>query len=65
MRLQLYLDRINYDGVVEPIFATLAALQEAHVCSVPLENLDVQGVVGLWPRTAARHEELFGNDSFF
>ncbi|MCH7855049.1 MAG: arylamine N-acetyltransferase, partial [Proteobacteria bacterium] len=42
MRLQPYLDRINYDGVVAPIFATLAALQEAHVCSVPFENLDVQ-----------------------
>lgn len=42
MRLQPYLDRINYDGVVAPIFATLAALQEAHVCSVPFENLGVQ-----------------------
>jgi arylamine N-acetyltransferase len=25
--------------------------------------LDVDDVAGLWPRIAARHEELFGNDS--
>lgn len=42
MKLPLYLDRIDYDGAVEPDFATLFALQEAHVCSVPFENLDVQ-----------------------
>jgi N-hydroxyarylamine O-acetyltransferase len=42
MRLQHYLDRIEYAGNVEPSFTTLAALQEAHVCSVPFENLDVQ-----------------------
>ena len=42
MRLQHYLDRIRYAGSIEPSFNTLAALQEAHVCSVPFENLDVQ-----------------------
>jgi N-hydroxyarylamine O-acetyltransferase len=42
MKLQRYLDRIGYGGTVEPNFDTLAALQEAHVCSVPFENLDVQ-----------------------
>jgi len=42
MRLQRYLDRIGYVGDFEPNFATLVALQEAHVCSVPFENLDVQ-----------------------
>jgi N-hydroxyarylamine O-acetyltransferase len=42
LKLQRYLDRINYGGSLEPSFATLAALQEAHVCSVPFENLDVQ-----------------------
>jgi len=42
MRLQRYLDRIDYGETVKPNFATLAALQEAHVCSVPFENLDVQ-----------------------
>lgn len=42
MKLPLYLERIDYRGIVEPNFATLVALQEAHVCSVPFENLDVQ-----------------------
>lgn len=42
MRLQHYLERIKYTGKVEPSFTTLAALHEAHVCSVPFENLDVQ-----------------------
>ena len=42
MMLRSYLDRIEYGGTIEPNFATLAALQEAHVCSVPFENLDVQ-----------------------
>ena len=42
MKLQHYLDRIDYEGSLEPTFATLATLQEAHVCSVPFENLDVQ-----------------------
>ena len=42
MKLRHYLDRIGYGGPVEPTLTTLAALQEAHVCSVPFENLDVQ-----------------------
>ena len=42
MKLQRYLDRIEYGAAVEPNFTSLAALQEAHVCSVPFENLDVQ-----------------------
>ena len=42
MKLRSYLDRIEYGGAIEPNFVTLAALQEAHVCSVPFENLDVQ-----------------------
>ncbi len=42
MNLKHYLDRIEFGGTVEPSFDTLAALQEAHVCSVPFENLDVQ-----------------------
>jgi len=42
MKLVPYLERIDYGRTVEPDFATLVALQEAHVCSVPFENLDVQ-----------------------
>ena len=41
MILQRYLDRIDYSGSVDANLATLAAIQEAHVCSVPFENLDV------------------------
>ncbi len=42
MRLQPYFERIEYGGSIEPNLTTLAALQQAHVCSVPFENLDVQ-----------------------
>ena len=42
MKLQRYLERIKFDGSLEPSLATLAAIHEAHVCSVPFENLDVQ-----------------------
>jgi N-hydroxyarylamine O-acetyltransferase len=42
MKLSKYLERIEYKGMGEPNVATLVALHEAHVCSVPFENLDVQ-----------------------
>ena len=42
IKLQHYFDRIGYSGAVEPTLTSLAALQQAHVCSVPFENLDVQ-----------------------
>lgn len=42
IRLKSYLERINYAGAIEPNITTLAALHEAHVCSVPFENLDIQ-----------------------
>lgn len=42
MKLQHYFDRIGYTGNADPTLATLATLQEAHACSVPFENLDVQ-----------------------
>jgi len=41
-RLQRYLDWIGYRGACRPDSKVLAALQEAHVCAVPFENLDVQ-----------------------
>ena len=40
--LQRYLDRIAYRGELQADLVTLRALQKAHVCSVPFENLDVQ-----------------------
>jgi len=42
MHLQTYLDRIRYRGDIRPDHAALAALQQAHICAVPFENLDVQ-----------------------
>jgi len=61
MRLQHYLDRIEYDGIVEPIFSTLAALQEAHVCAVPFENIDVQFGRPLSIRTEDAYEKIVVN----
>ncbi len=42
MNLQAYLDRIGYRGALRPDRSVLVALQQAHVCAVPFENLDVQ-----------------------
>lgn len=42
MKLQDYLHRIGYQGDLLPTLEVLTALQRAHVCSVPFENLDVQ-----------------------
>jgi N-hydroxyarylamine O-acetyltransferase len=61
MKLQHYLDRITYAGSVEPSFTTLAALQEAHVCSVPFENLDVQLSRPLSIRIEEAYEKIVVN----
>jgi N-hydroxyarylamine O-acetyltransferase len=36
-----YLQRIHYDGPLQPNFETLKALHRAHLCAVPFENLDI------------------------
>ncbi len=41
MDIDAYLDRINYHGSLTPGYETLAALQRAHMLSVPFENLDI------------------------
>lgn len=41
MEIDAYFARIGYTGTREPTFETLRALQFAHVCAVPFENLDV------------------------
>lgn len=38
---QAYLNRINYQGSVEPNAATLKALHYQHMLTVPFENLDI------------------------
>ena len=41
MNLSAYLQRLNYDGALEPTAATLWALHQAHLLAVPFENLDI------------------------
>ena len=41
MNVQSYLDRINYDGPLEPSAETLRRLQVAHLLAVPFENLSI------------------------
>lgn len=41
MNVQAYLERINYHGNLKPDFATLSALHQAHLFTVPFENLDI------------------------
>lgn len=47
-----YLERIGYTGSAEPTAQTLAALQAAHLRSVPYENLDI-----LWNRPIVLEKE--------
>ncbi len=41
MDIRRYLERIHYHGSLEPTLATLQALHEAHIHTVPFENLDI------------------------
>ena len=41
MNFDAYLDRIKYKGSLEPTLETLAALQMAHLQTIPFENLSV------------------------
>ena len=41
MNIQSYLDRINYDGPLEPTAEALRRLQVAHLLAVPFENLSI------------------------
>ncbi len=62
MNVQAYLDRIGYRGAIRPDLAVLVALQQAHVCAVPFENLDVQlgRTVTTSPQDA--YEKIVGNN---
>lgn len=46
-RVAAYLDRIGYHGAANPTAETLSALQFAHLCAVPYENLDILAGVPL------------------
>jgi N-hydroxyarylamine O-acetyltransferase len=39
--IKAYLERINYDGPLEPAAETLRGLHRAHMLAVPFENLDI------------------------
>lgn len=41
MDIDRYLERIRYQGSLQPTAATLRALHEAHLLAVPFENLDI------------------------
>jgi N-hydroxyarylamine O-acetyltransferase len=41
MDIQRYFERIRYHGSSEPTLQTLQGLQEAHLLTVPFENLDI------------------------
>ncbi|MEO6722254.1 MAG: arylamine N-acetyltransferase [Ferruginibacter sp.] len=41
MNIQLYLDRINYPGPIDPTIEILSKLQILHLMNVPFENLDI------------------------
>lgn len=41
MDITAYLERINYEGVIEPSPEELSSLQYANLLSVPFENLDI------------------------
>ena len=41
INLQKYAERIGLAADFKPDFATLAAIQNAHTCNIPFENLDV------------------------
>lgn len=40
-KLDAYLERIGYAGSREPIYPTLRAIHQAHLLSIPYENLDI------------------------
>ena len=39
--LTAYLDRVNWHGLTERTYATLAGLLDAHISHIPFENFDV------------------------
>ena len=42
MNIQLYFERIKYEGLTDTTFEVLSKLQELHLMNVPFENLDIQ-----------------------
>ena len=61
MNLQAYLDRIGYRGALRPDLSVLIALQHAHICAVPFENLDVQFGRPVTTSIEAAYDKIVGN----
>mgnify|MGYP001824157644 FL=1 len=55
MEVSAYLERIEYDGSLEPDLDTLRALHRSHMLAVPFENLDIH----LGQPISLHEEELF------
>lgn len=47
MNVQKYLERIGYNGALMPDSKTLFALQQAHLYTVPFENIDIQSRISI------------------
>jgi len=54
-QLQQYVDRLGYNGPLEPTLAVLQALQFAHLTHIPYENLDSMA----HKITSLNHREMF------
>lgn len=60
-RVHAYLDRIGYTGGTAPTVAALAALQHAHLKTVPYENLDILRGVRLRYDTETLFDKIVTN----
>lgn len=58
MNLSAYLKRIQFDGEVRPDLATLNVLINAHVRSVPFENLDIYAERSVVYSTEAAYDQI-------
>lgn len=60
MLIDTYLQRINYTGPLDPTAETLAGLQEAHLLTVPFENLDIHLGRPISPDEALIYNKVIG-----
>lgn len=61
LSVQAYLDRINYHGSADVSLNTLSALQQAHLSSVPYENLDILAGIHNSLSPASLYERIVSN----
>ncbi|MCK6626045.1 MAG: arylamine N-acetyltransferase [Anaerolineae bacterium] len=58
MKVEAYLQRINYTGPLDPTAETLRALHQAHLLAVPFENLDIHLGRPIVPDEAAFYHKI-------